>query len=272
MFRERIVKRVPPEIRALVRRKFPSGGPFDDSVLDWDGAVAASDGYDSPEILERVITGTQTVLAGDAAFERDSAVFASREYSWPLISALCLAAARTSGQLKVLDVGGSLGSVYFQHRLFLDQLGSVTWNIVEQPHFVKAGIELMPDGPLVFHEDLKSSLDGVQPNLVLFGSSLQYLREPTAALDLIAGSSTSLLVLDRLPVWQEEFSKVSIQKVPKRIYEASYPAWIFSESELRRLLEKDWSVGATYDSLGGSLRTKRGLRVDWRGFLCWRDT
>jgi len=271
MLRERFVKHVPPEIRSLVRRKLPIAALFDDSVLDWDAAVAASDGYASPEILERVLAGTKAVLAGEAAFERDSAVFASREYSWPVASALCLAAAQADRRLRVLDFGGSLGSTFFQHRLLLDQLGPVSWTVVEQPHFVRAGTELMPHGPIFFREDLEGSLDEVQPNLVLFGSSLQYLQDPTAALDLVAGSSALILVLDRLPVWQEESSRISIQKVPKRIYDASYPAWIFSESELLRLLTRDWSIGATYDCLGGVSRTKRGSRVDWRGFLCWRN-
>ena len=261
-----------PNLKFFLRRKFPPRPLFDDSVSDWSEATVGSTGYAAPVILERVRASSAAAIGSDSLFERDSVLFERGEYSWPLAAAICLAAARSADTLRVIDFGGSLGSTFFQHRLLLDQLGSVSWTIVEQPHFVKAGLELMPDGPILFREDLEASLQEAQPNLVLFGSSLQYLQDPTAALDLVARSSTSILVLDRLPVWQEEPSKVSIQKVPKRIYEASYPAWIFSESELLRLLGRDWSIGATYDCIGGSTLTRRGSRVDWRGFLCWRDT
>ena len=80
-----------------------------------------------------------TVVDGRAAYERDSVLFEEVEYVWPLLASLMWVGARHLGSLNVLDFGGSLGSTYFQNRIFLATLPSVRWNIVEQPRHVEVG-------------------------------------------------------------------------------------------------------------------------------------
>ena len=55
------------------------------------------------------------------------------------------ASAINNNVLNVLDFGGSLGSTFFQNKKFFSELKDVLWNIVEQPHFVKAGVENIQD-------------------------------------------------------------------------------------------------------------------------------
>ncbi len=60
-------------------------------------ATAAATGYDTDEILARVLAATRAVVAGQAAFERDSVLFAHQAYSYPILAALLRAAARNGG-------------------------------------------------------------------------------------------------------------------------------------------------------------------------------
>ena len=55
-------------------------------------------------------------------YERDSVLFDTIRYSWPLLSDLLRAASEDQNHLSVLDFGGSLGSSYYQNRVFLSHL------------------------------------------------------------------------------------------------------------------------------------------------------
>src|SRR6516164_6187668 len=107
----------------------------------WDEAVRASTGYDGQMILEKTKTALLQVKNGQAAYERDSVVFAEIQYAWPLLAGLLWVSAQSCGRLNVLDFGGSLGSTYFQNRAFLRRLPEVRWNIIEQPQHIEAGRE-----------------------------------------------------------------------------------------------------------------------------------
>jgi mono/diheme cytochrome c family protein len=49
-----------------------------------------------------VTAGVKKVLAGEAAFERDSVCFEEPEYRWPLLASLMWIAARSNGELSVV--------------------------------------------------------------------------------------------------------------------------------------------------------------------------
>jgi putative methyltransferase (TIGR04325 family) len=111
---------------------------FEGSYSTWKEADALSNSYGNMDILEKVLSATIKVKNGEAVYERDSVIFDQIEYSWPVLTCLMCAAAQISGCLKVLNFGGSLGSSYFENRLFLNSLPNFSWNVVEQTHFVVA--------------------------------------------------------------------------------------------------------------------------------------
>src|SRR3546814_16397621 len=98
-----------------------------------------SSGYSESAILDRVRTATRAVVAGEAAYERDSVLFDKADYPFALITALLRAAASADMRLDVIDFGGSLGSTYRQCRPLLDAVQPPQWHVVEQPHFVAFG-------------------------------------------------------------------------------------------------------------------------------------
>src|ERR1700722_19240907 len=127
---------VPPHLRRLLRGSPPDGAVrYSGNFASWDEARQHSQGYDAPAILERVKQATLKVQRGEAAYERDSVVFDRVQFSFPLLTGLLRAALRNGGRLNVVDVGGALGSTFFQCRQVLEPAVQIHWSVVEQPLF-----------------------------------------------------------------------------------------------------------------------------------------
>ena len=166
---------------------------------------------------------------GEAAFERDSVAFSQPEYAWPLLAALMWIAAKNGGRLNVLDFGGSLGSSYFQHRVFLERLNSVRWVVVEQSGQVRVGQREFADERLRFCATIEEATAESRPHVVVLSSVLQYLERPHEVLSELLGLECDHLVLDRTTVWDDPRDRLCVQTVPPAIYDASYPCWVFSK-------------------------------------------
>lgn len=268
-WRTRVSPWVPPAVRAWAARRHTDGNTFVEFDGSWEQALASVGGYGDTAILERVVEATRSVERGEAAFERDSVLFAQPEYSWALLSAL-LAAAVRDGRLHVLDFGGALGSIYRQHRQFLDGVADLRWAVVEQSGFVRAGREEFTTDRLSFHDRIDAATEAVDPNVVLLGSSLQYLPSPQSTLDDLARTSARTLVLDRTPIAEAEADVLTIQTVPSSIYPASYPMWVLSRARISLWAESAWRLQAAYSSDFPRIRTSGGLKFGWDGLILER--
>jgi putative methyltransferase (TIGR04325 family) len=233
----------------------------------WDEAMAASRGYDSGIILEKTRTALLKVKNGEAAYERDSVLFDEIQYAWPLLAGLMWVAARYGGRLNVLDFGGSLGSTYFQNRVFLSALPGVRWNIVEQSSHVGIGKAYFEDDYLRFYADITDCLADTQPNIVLLSGVLQYLERPYTVFDQILELSCDHIIIDRTPFWTGPTDRLCVQTVPPSIYPASYPSWIFSTPRFHTYLNEKWQIMAEFDSLD-SLRAP--VEAVWQGLFLER--
>jgi putative methyltransferase (TIGR04325 family) len=216
--------------------------------LTWDEAVRASTGYDSEIILEKSKTALLQVKNGQAVYERDSVLFDEVQYAWPLLAGLLWVAAQSGGRLNVLDFGGSLGSTYFQNRVFLDRLHEVQWNIVEQSRHVETGKEWFEDEHLKFYLRVEDCLSATQPNVVILGSVLQYMEHPYDILCGLLGLPCNHIIIDRTPFWDGPTDRLCVQHVPPNIYTASYPSWIFSMRGFRSNLDEGWHIVAEFDN------------------------
>ena len=123
---------------------------------NWELAKAQTTGYDDGVILNKVKNALLKVKNGEAVYERDSVIFDEIQYSWGALAGLLYTASHTAKGLTVLDFGGSLGSGYFQNRKALANVKDLSWNIVEQSHFVKAGIENFQNNELRFYENIET--------------------------------------------------------------------------------------------------------------------
>lgn len=223
-------------------------GPFD----SWKAAARRCVGYDAQHILHKVLNATLKVKKNEVLFERDSVVFNEANYSWPIVACMMWAVAAAGGRLDVLDFGGALGSSYYQYKKLLEPLPLVRWSVVEQSHFVEAGRNYIQDGELQFYVTIDECLQVNSPNIILFSSVLQYLENPYDILEELVNYNFKYLLIDKTPFSNCE--KIVVQKVPKKIYDATYPMWVIDEEKMLSILYKDWNVIETFCSAERQVR------------------
>lgn len=243
-----LVDLLPPTLARSVYALRSNSIHFEGPVDSWETALARSTGYDAETILSRVLSATLEVKRGEAAFERDSVLFDEVDYRWPVAAGLMWAAARARGSLNVLDFGGSLGSVFFQHARLLSALSDVRWNVVEQQHFTRAGRAEFQDSTLRFHDSIAQCLSESRPNAVLISGVLQYLADPEAVIAEICEIGASVVLVDKTYVNTSSRHRVYIQHVPACIYRASYPCRSLSESRLISAFSPSYNLECTFDS------------------------
>lgn len=247
-----IIRLVTPPVFTHLAKRMCGDWPAADYGLSgdyrsWDEAMAASTGYDSEIILEKTRTALFKVKSAEAAYERDSVLFDEIHYVWPVLAGLLWVAARSGGRLNVIDIGGSLGSSYYQNRAFLSTLPGVRWNIIEQSKHVGIGKAHFEDDYLRFYSNITECLAATQPNVILLSSVLQYLEHPFTVLNQIQEISCDHIIIDRTPFWDGPTDRLCVQTVPPSIYPASYPSWIFSRQQFYSNLHDDWHVMVTFD-------------------------
>jgi putative methyltransferase (TIGR04325 family) len=239
---------------------------FKGDFPDWVSAQKKCSGYDSKHILDKTIKAVMQVKNGEGLFERDTVLFDHQQYNWMVVFGIAWVVAKNSGKLRVLDFGGSLGSVYYQHRTILNSLPDIFWGIVEQPHYVSAGENFLQSSRLRFFLTVDDFLLIHNPNIILLSSVLQYLDDPYDIFDKLSNISADLIIIDRTPFHQGIEDRVFIQEVPKQIYEASYPMWAFSKSKFMGVANKHWRLISEEISSEGEY-TINGFKFSFHGMI-----
>jgi putative methyltransferase (TIGR04325 family) len=263
---------LPPVVQRQLRRSIFHNAQairFEGPCESWEEAVKNSSGYAHPEILRRVLAATLCVRSGEAAYERDSVLFNEVYIAWPVTAALMWVAARNQGRLCVLDFGGALGSTYFQNLRFLNAIEHVRWCVVEQKHFVEAGLTHIQDERLVFYESVEACLAKENPSVAILSGVLQYLDDPKNVIDSIASCGIKSVIVDRTPTWSGSHDSIVVQHVPPVIYDACYPMRIFSEKNLLSHLESTWNLIGEFSSIDGGFNAKYG-EIEFKGFFLHR--
>lgn len=266
-FKNFIYDWLPPAIIRFIIKVKGVGNRFVGDYDTWKEAEEICEGYESNLILDKVLAATLKVKNGEAVYERDSVVFNHVEYSWPVTASLMWAAARNNGRLNVLDFGGSLGSSYFQNKVFLKLLSEVSWNVVEQSHYVDAGKKHIQSEQLKFFKTIDDCKSKNQQNVILLSSVLQYLDDYIDIIKQLTTTNATLLIIDRTPFSSIDSDKILIQKVPSSIYSASYPMRVFSRSKFLETLNKDWKLISEFTSPEGKIKSTKGLEFSFEGML-----
>lgn len=246
---KKIVKNLlPPFILDWLRRRRKKYGFFG-NYSNWTNALQSSTGYDAQAILAKVKNARLLVKNGQAAFERDGVVFDKIQYSWPLLAALLYVATKNNNRLNLIDFGGALGTTYFQNLAFLKQLAALNWNVVEQANFVKVGQADFQNVQLKFYLTMADCLKEQSANTLLCLGVLQYLEKPYELLNDIINLKFNYLIFDRTTFVTQLSDRLTVQKMPPRIYEASYPAWFFNLDKFLAFFADKYELLADFDSL-----------------------
>lgn len=237
---------IPPILTRALSSWKSRGNLWVGDYPSWDRALAEASGYDDVAIAQKVLESALKVKRGEAAYERDSLTFLERDFVWPVLSGILWAASMNRGRLTVLDFGGSLGSLYFQHLPFLNHL-DLTWCVVEQEKFVALGKAHFEDERLLFYEDLAACLGRHEVDVVVLSSVLPYVAEPFRILKKLMDAAPQVLVFDKMPLSAEGRDRITLQRVSPAIYKATYPAWFFDREKLLAFLEPAYQSVAEFN-------------------------
>ena len=214
-------------LNKLKKKQYGWFGDYD----NWTNAQNYASGYDSSKIIKKIKEASMKVRDEEVAYERDGALYNKIYYSWPLLSSIMLSSIQ-DGHVNVLDYGGSLGTSYFQNKKFLDNIECISWNIVEQKHFVDTGKKYFENDKLHFYYDIKSCLKENKCNILILAGVLQYIENPYSLLDEVFKFDIPYILIDRTPFIYKECDQITLQIVSPNIYDASYPCWFFDKYKM----------------------------------------
>jgi putative methyltransferase (TIGR04325 family) len=255
---------IPPLFLTLLQKgkKYGWKGDYE----NWQQAEDRSGNYDERHILEQVKRASIKVSSGEAAYERDSVLFDRIQYSWPLLSALLWIATLNKGALKVADFGGSLGSSYFQNRLFLAGIPQLHWNIVEQASFVDCGRKFFQHDILHFFYTMDEIIaEQGLPDLLILSCVLPYLEKPYEMLEKLIRHRIPYIIIDNTYFNYEKRDRICIQRVPPEIYIASYPCWMLNYERVQTVLSDFYDTVSMHEN--DSFIFLDGKKIQYRGLL-----
>lgn len=214
---------------------------------DWSSARKECNGYDDGAILDKVICSTRKVLCGEATWERDGFLFYEKKYTYSICAAILRCALKNNNQgVRVLDIGGALGSTYIQNRDYLSAVKDLEYVVAEQDGFAEYGHDNLEDGILRFIKSGERYADYGRFDIVLMSGSLQYIPQYQEIISGIISLKPRYIILDRLLISNR--NRICKETVPEAIYKSSYPVMIFKEDEVLdffvdgyELIEKDVS-------------------------------
>ena len=117
----------------------------------WSDAYEECDGYESINILETVSNAINKVIKGEAVWERDGYLFYKPKYVYCLCAAILRCALQNENKgVRILDIGGALGSTYFQNRKYLSDVKNIEYVVAEQDNFADYGHQNLESDILKF--------------------------------------------------------------------------------------------------------------------------
>jgi len=229
------------DLKSFLIQKIPShlfvslfGRGWRGNFKYWAEALRLTTGYDASIILEKSKNNILDLV------KKQKDKYPNIQYPWELLSSLMWVAAQNNGKINIIDFGGALGITYYQYKIFFDQLkiGEVQWNVVEQPHFVELGKKEFENDILKFYISVDDCVSQNTGNIhcVLFSSVLPYLEKPYELLSDVLKKKFKYIIIARTYFTKNKSDRITVQKVPKNYYDASYPCWIFEKNKIMNFL------------------------------------
>ncbi|TNE78342.1 MAG: methyltransferase, TIGR04325 family [Bacteroidetes bacterium] len=220
-------------IQWLKRKSAKSGYGYFGDYPSWEAATADSKGYDQDGITQKVVEASRAVRDGKANYERDGQTYRD-DFQWDLLPWLNELAQKKSN-LQVLDFGGALGSHYYPVKKLFPNL-NLNWVIVEQESFSDLGKAEFETDKLHFASNLKEAWVYGPYDVIILGCVLPYLDKPYEVLKELKAFNPEAILIDKHPVIKGDKDRLTVQHISPDIYEASYPAWFFSERKFKTFM------------------------------------
>lgn len=252
-------------LRLVVKQLSKKGGYFSGPYLNWEQAKQSATGYDAQNIIDTVRQAALKQKQNNS-FVRDSVKLEKPDHSYPLLTAL-LSLLLNKSNINIIDFGGGLGSTYYNCKKFItDQKFSLTWNIVEQPNFVKIGQQDHQTDSLLFFDNIDAVNNHV--DMIIFSGVLQYLPSFLELINKIKEKKYPYIFIDRLATHfqAKQPTTIMVEHVPAYIYKASYPCRIFNYDEVLNMFTDHYDVVYEFIANDGHLNMGN-INILFKGVL-----
>ena len=95
---------------------------------------------------------------------------------------------------------------------------------------------------------------------------LQYLKNPYQIITELQNYNFKHIIVDRTTFIENGGDLLTIQRVPKEIYDASLPAWIFNKNKFIKYFNKNYSMISEFDAIDGAIRC-REINAYYEGLI-----
>lgn len=193
----------------------------------WESAQRDTSGYDDSRIVQQVLEATLSIKDRDCCYERDGVIFEGYQWNHQVLASLLYVTINLKKtDISLIDFGGALGSIRFQHPF----LTAIQWNVIEQTEYVNIGRKHIHE--ITFWKSLDEFYKkGNSADILIVSSVLMYLRDPYTCFEDIARRGIRYLLLDRTYFSPSE-DMIVAEYVPEDICCSSYPAHLLSRESI----------------------------------------
>lgn len=209
---------------------------------NWESAEKlCNSGYSSNEIFKNVKKKFLISTKNNSYLERDGLLIKKNKNIDTIIKYYLKCLRKNNKNIKILDVGGGTGYIYFKNIRLLNKNKNLKWIIFEQKKvidFLKKNIKIKQ---FIFTNTIKKKFKN-NINIVLLQSSLQYFKKPYKLLNKLISLDPEYLIIDETPFSNNQKEIVKIQVIPERIYNVKYPLHILNERKIIQTFRSKYSL------------------------------
>ena len=206
---------------------------------NWDEALKASkNNYFSKKIIKKVKVNCIKSLQSKYTYERDGVILNKNKSEEDNIIKLYRKYFLSFSKVcRILDVGGGTGSIYFKNQDYIEKNKKINWVIFDQNQIVSFVKKKIKNKQLKFVSNL-SFKNKNKYQVILMQSSLQYFSNPYDLLDKLVKLNSRFIIIDEIPLTNNQSDEITIQYNPKKIYPVNYPLHILSEKKIKNYLKQ----------------------------------
>ena len=198
---------IPPGIYNIIRSKV--GTRKTQTYTDFIDAVKASHGYEDPNLVNIIDIKTQKYLE---SLQTGNFGIIPNYRVLTLLKMVDIIINSNANRVKILDIGGQLGILYYELNSLVSLDKSIDWLVYETENLVKVGNQKYINEELRFTSNIED-YQSEKFDIIVALNSLQYTDSPYQLLNKIYTMEPNYIIFGRFPIINTlEEDKIIIQK------------------------------------------------------------
>jgi hypothetical protein len=202
-------------------------------------ALVNCDGYDNQDLINYVFKKTLEARRL-SFFEQDGIIYKTININEDIENFFKI---KKNNNISILDVGGSFGKLFFLVRKRFPNL-KLDWSILEQNS--KVSLTRYKSNKKYFKNINFYNFDQFVPlkkkfDIVIFETSLQYIKSPYQILKVTAEKTKNILIVN-LTTTLKKKEYLKIEHPSSKVYNYTYPCWFLNAQKIEMYLRKKFSL------------------------------